>query len=442
MRISVLLLAVVLVGCNGGGEEPEVVVEPDERPILTLTEPLDDTVATPEVAVTASCSDDRGDCRILLAVLTPDPNVLSLGAATNELSRVLDLSEFDGQTIVIRADAVDSAGQERGVGRDVHVESSPRLANERAFPDLVVDFDGQRALLQREVDPIGSELTIVEAASGIEENVEVPGQFVIHEAYLTPTGAAYAGLLEDALPEAYDWNHSLLVELGTGGQSLQVAGDYAAWVDENDIDLLRRRFSTMTDLVVHRLATVGHSVASNGVVAFSGRTSVDAHDQITMFDAGVATALTADVDRDNGQPRTDGQGVVYFKTDGDVYEIAFHDGTGEIILSGPRTKFPQAGSDYAIAGGWVAFTELVDVGHAHVWTRDPSGALLQRTAFDVDSRIETLAPDGEVMVVTPEARYLSRPTGELSQVSSELGRSTKIGDTWYVIIGRSVFEVR
>lgn len=301
----------------------------------------------------------------------------------------------------------------------------------------MIDFDGQRALLQ-----ISSDLTIVEAASGIEENVEVSRFFLIQDAYLTPTGAAYAGLLEDAAPAmAYDWNHSVLVELGAGG-SIDVAGEYAVWRDQNTSELVRRRFSTMTNLHVHDSGFSG-SVASNGVVVFSELSGSDARHQIVKFDGVVNTTLTADANQDNRQPRTNGQGVVYDKEGAAGHEITFHDGTSEIILTSPREfPHPEPGSDYAIAGGWVAFNVYVDPTRSQAWTRDPSGTLLQRTAFDRATQIETLAPDGEVMVVTSEDRYLSRPTGELRRVSSELGWSTRIGDTWYVIIGRSVFEVR
>lgn len=449
--IAALLLTFVLAACNGSGgtEESKAPESPplDEPPILTVTGPLDQTVATTEVLVTASCSDDRG-CTLSVVVDDSFGETLQVADLGNELSREFDLSDFDGQTVTLRVIAVDSAAHARSESRRIHVEGSPELTNERTFPQRVIDFDGQRALLQ-----VSNDLTIVEA-SGIEENVEVSKFFVIQDAYLTPSGAAYAGLVEDgAFGRAFDWNHSLLVEIGASG-SIDVAGDYAVWFDEHASVLVRRQFSTMTNLHLRNAPLSGSgSVANNGVVAFLERSGLEARNQVVTFDGGVYKTLTADADKHNLSPRTDGQGVVYSKTpDNDSYEIAFHDGTAETILAGPRSKFPQPGSDYAIAGGWVAFTELGETGHTNVWTRDPSGTVVQRTAFDVDSLIEALAPDGEVMVVTTEnhtlgkdagiARYLSRPTGELTRVSSELGWSTRIGDTWYVIIARSVFEVR
>ncbi len=437
-RTAALLLAFVLVGCNGSDTEPESTPEPDRLPVLTLVEPLPETVATPEVLVTASCTDDRGDCS--LWVYADSQPVGEPG--TNELSREFDLSPFNNQTVSLKVTAIDSTGQTRSQWRVVYVEGSPALANERAFPLPVVDFDGQRALLQREVDPIGSELTIVEVETGNVEHVDVPGLFVVEEAYLTPTGAAFAGLLEDdaGAPEAYDWNHALLVELGP---PIQVAGDYATWVSASDGNLLRRQFSTMTDLHVRDSVAFGHSVASDGVVVFSELPAFEANAQIVKFDGTVYTTLTADTDKRNRDPRTDGEGVVYAKSDADVYAIALHDGTGETILTGPgRFPAPAPDRDYAIAGGWVAFIEFTDPIRTRVWTRDPSGTLLERAAFDGASRIETLAPDGEVMVVTEEARYLSRPTGELTPVSSETGQSRRVDEAWYVFIGRSVFEVQ
>lgn len=431
----------------------------DEPPTITVTEPVNDSVARPELPVEVSCSDDLGDCAITVwDADDAEPRVLATG--TNDFSQALDLSEYEGRGIELEFVARDSAGQRSFIMRTVYVDSSPRLINERPLSTFVLDFDGQRALLghtsgggDRSIEQ--SELIIVDVDSGLETVVEEPEAFLFQRTHLSPTGAIYSGEEggEEPGPDGrdvvYDWNNSTLFELGSGFVEA-LAGDYAIWSDRTN--LWRYQFSTMTTLNVSDAGTEG-DVASNGVVVFADIPAGETRYQIVQFDGVDYTVLTADPDDDNVSPVTDGQGVVYRKSGAAGFRIAFHDGTDETVLTtgefpeedipSPNRAFP--GKDYAIAGGWVAFIDPGADSQPDVWTRDPSGTVAQRSAFGADTRIDTLAPDGEVMVKTAEKRYLSlpgQPPADATEVSSRLGQSIKIGDTWYVLIGRSLFEVQ
>lgn len=412
----------------------------DRPPILTVTKPLAYSVATPELPVEASCSDDLSDCKIEVWWGESEVGPL-LASAEGELSQVLDLSEFNGHSRNLTVTAREiTTGQVTAILRPVFVESSARLTNERQFSTLVADFDGERALLERTTDD-SSELTIVDIVSGVETIVDVPENFEVHEAFLTTTGAIYAGEDEANVDAVYDWNNSQLFKLPSGVDLENVAGDYALWDDGTH---LWRRKATSDVQIVHPARS--GDVASNGVVVFPARPGGETHDQIVKFDGTGYTTLTADAAIDNHAPRTDGQGVVYAKFGTEVQSIAFHDGTAETILTTgafPEVLSPR--SDYAIAGGWVAFIELQDNSLPDVWAIDPSGTVAQRTNFSAETAIETLAPGGEVMVLAGEKRYLSLPDlppEQATEISSRLGQSIRIGDTWYVSIGRAVFEVQ
>ena len=45
------------------------------------------------------------------------------------------------------------------------------------------------------------------------------------------------------------------------------------------------------------------------------------------------------------------------------------------------------------------------------------------------------------MLINNDERYLSDAAGQLSSVNSALGTSKNINGTWFIYIGRSLFEV-
>lgn len=102
---------------------------------------------------------------------------------------------------------------------------------------------------------------------------------------------------------------------------------------------------------------------------------------------------------------------------------------------------PWPERDFQLVPGWAAFTNLGNLGQAHVWLYGPTGERRQLIFFGVSSAIEALAPTGAVMLTSGGRRYLGGPTGELREISSSLGRAYWIDGGWSVAIGRAVFRV-
>jgi hypothetical protein len=184
-----------------------------------------------------------------------------------------------------------------------------------------------------------------------------------------------------------------------------------------------------------------NSVASNGVVAYWS----DNGDSIIRYNNGVYTTLVTDVAYKNTYPLTDGSGFIYRKHDpcctDQAYAISYHDGASEVVLTNFRTRQPSPGRDYRIVGGWAAFTELGGLGQLHVWSRDPSGSLLQRTQFGTDSYVDGLGENGEALLINNRRRYVSDPSGAYRDIGSGLGTSVNINGTWYLRLGRSIFAI-
>lgn len=435
------VLTVTAVDVEGNSTSKKHTIELDKKPILTISEPLDLSVARPKIPLDISCIDDIDDCEISVSVQSS-----TLATSVNVLSETLDLSAYNGQQITLKIEGKDGSNQRPFKSVVIFVEASERLENVKEFTGQVVDFDGRQALILTHGDE-GESLSIHDIESDTITNVYVPDGLTISpsQSFLTPTGAIYSGrpIGTNVLSQrVYDWNNSLLYEHGkiNSALSLSTAGDYAIWNEGSN--LWRRKFSTTTS---SRISTQAgnwkNAVANNGVVAYW-----TSNYTIQKYDSGIVTTLAVDDYLWNTYVISDGVQFVYRKSDpccnDQSYAIAYHDGFDETVLTNFSEREPDPGYNYQINSGWIAFTELGGLGQHHVWTRDPAGALLQRTVFGSDSYISALSSDGELMLLNSGKRYLSNTTGQLTEVGSALGITTKIDGVWYVSIGRLLLKMR
>jgi len=230
-----------------------------------------------------------------------------------------------------------------------------------------------------------------------------------------------------------------------------VEGDFATWISLQR-ELLRRQFSTQTTVVLASSPTIEYW--GNDVDMY-GNVSYIAEDRATysleFFDGASTRTLQSESAYTLDATQTDSGRVVYRRSDvccltNSSSDIMLHDGLSEIRLATFRSpdthRTPSAGTDYQIAGEWIAFTDLGGLTQRHVWTRDQNGLLSQRTQFGSDSVIEALNGAGEVMLQNGRTRYLSTADGGISEINSSIGRSKFLDGNWYVLMGRSVSRAK
>lgn len=436
------VLTVTVVDENGRSVSNRRKVRLDKKPVLTI-EPLDLTVATPEIPLNISCVDDVSDCEITIR-LEGD----TLASAVGSLYETLDLSAYDGERVLVYIAANDGVNPTVQHYRTIFVEASKALEEKKGFNGQVVDFDGQQALVHIS-DASGDKLGIHDVESDASAVVEVPAGFSVRprHSYLTPTGAIYWARAKDDYYDSalYDWNNTVLHDLGDISRTtLTVVGGYASWSDSSNLWL--RHFPTETNVPIAN-STDGSTpvLFENGTVVYDSFSPTRA---IKKYESGIETTLIAsnEIYGDNNLA-ADGDRVVFVRqkeSGPSTHAIAYHDGSGEKILAEFSDFKPSHGPSFQIKGGWVAFTRLDSSGQRQIWTMDPSGALAQRTFFESHSSIDALSADGEVMLVNSERRYLSDPTGALKEVSSASASasSTKIDGVWYLYLGRSLFSVK
>ena len=409
----------------------------DNPPRLTVTQPLDLSVALPTVPLDARCGDDVPGCTVELRI---DGSLVQ--SAPGALTEPIDLSSLLGTTVKLLLRARDSAGQLASEERTVYAEDGTRLRVVAEVPGAILDADANR-LLFVVPGPGGDALAIHDRGTGLTATIPLPARRDVFDdaAFLTPGGAIVVSTQRDGsslTARLHLWRFGVLSDLGRpdGLDSLVVRGAHAIWNDGKDLYRLNT-VSAASTRVSSEAGNWNNSVADDGTVAFWTTAY-----QIVMDKSGRQTALTSDTSRWHVWPVTDGNDVVYRRTDTGRREhaIVLIAGSAPIVLAAERDVEPLSGSDYRVNAGWAAYTDLGAQEQLHVFTRSPLGVVTRHTDLAASSRIDKLGPNGEVMIISRSQRYFSRGTG-LVPVSSSSGESYWLDGAWYVAIGRALLAV-
>lgn len=116
----------------------------DQKPVLSITDPLDGTVARPELQISASCTDDdpAGCTSITVKV---DGTVVATGKSS--IDENVSLASFDGRQVTLRVEAKDSANQVTALERVIYAESSS-LLNEEETVRIFYPIPAVRSILR------------------------------------------------------------------------------------------------------------------------------------------------------------------------------------------------------------------------------------------------------------------------------------------------------
>ncbi len=438
------LIVVTATDVLGNSADGAAVFAVDRTPVVTVGSPLEGALARPTVQVTASCTDDDpAGCAALR--VSVERTVVASGKGS--VSQSLDLSAYEGKAVNLTVTGNDSAGQEVTVSRTVYVESSPALVLRNTVPGTVWDVLGSRILF---LDTQGTvpALRIRDTSSATESVVESSTDLVGTGGgfgYLTRAGAIYVHG-QSAIPTPncwlYDWGRGSTTPTQLDScESLAVADDFAIYSTSSPM-LYRRNLVDGSDVGISSAAlTYFNDVATNGDVVFW---SIGDY-QIYRWRAGTTTALTNDSPDAvlNTYPVTDGTSVLYRKSTPAyrAWRLAIHDGTTERILaSDDRTVEPIPHVDYAIQGGWAAYTRLGLMEALQVWRHGLAGEE-QLTFFSGSSQVDGLAPDGTVIVRNFPKRHLAAVGSALKEIGSTLGTVVYRDGKFFVLMGPNVLEV-
>jgi hypothetical protein len=416
----------------------QVSVVRDLPPVLTVSEPLDFSVARPTLHVQADCSDENSAGCSSLSVFYDrlwgmphppfsDPPVF-YATGTSHIDAVISLDALDGKNILLVFDAVDSKGQHTTATRTIFVDSSAKLREVQSTVGRIIDFDDARFLVLSD-----GQLTIVDRASGnrtplpnLSEGTPTGGQ-------LTPYGAIWQS---NHPTEPYwrvaEWNQTQLIQPIQNHCVLADAAGTRAALAESTTNggwvLWLRDLQAGTNT---ELARPGN--APSVALLESGDLAFD-NGGLFIYHAGVATR----------------QPGVGFMVAYDGVHLVYSDVTQNfaIMLSDttPITLAPGAFGiygppHYQVSGGWIAFTRPGG-GVRQVFRRSAAGQEEQLSVWGTESLISSMNPNGEVLLVNGGRRYRGKPGTIPELLASSLGTFVWKGGVWYDMIGRSLMALQ
>lgn len=407
----------------------------DNRPLLTVTQPLPSGAFLGAVPIDASCSDDT-PCVVEVGV---GGTIYASGEGS--LDGSIDLSTFANNAVDVVISARDERNPTVRQTRRVYIEEPGRLSVVGQVPGDILDVRGSRVLYALR-DATGDRLVIRDRTSGTEEQYQAVGHTIRPRAFLLSVGALF-----ESLPPGPSVRSATLYRQGVATNLGQITGT-PYWADGDAIIIqgttLRRIDGTSGAIETVTTAadpTGTHAVLADGTVVFSaGSPSYQLH----RHRAGVQSALTNAPTFSHTSPQTDGVNTAFIKSvpDQTIYSIALLDGTTETTLVSSLSYVPVPVNDYAVANGWVAFTSPgpQQERQVHVRSPGPAGVIQQRTQYANSSRIETLRDNGELMLINQSRRHFSDGVS-LVPVSSSNGKSYIANGTWLLAIGGTLFTV-
>jgi MYXO-CTERM domain-containing protein len=444
LPLGPVTLTVKAVDAMGGEGTATAALKHDHAPVLQVTTP-EGAVARPDLPLRATCSDsDLYGC----TGITVSGGVTA-STTSSTLDQTVSLQAMNGHTLSVTFTATDAAGLTSTKTLTVYIDESPLLALEAAVPGAILDFDATRILFQA-----GSMIHLRDRATSRDTPLGPladPGGV----GYLTPAGALWPG---GELRDGVVTSNTISV-IG----ELRVAGGWAAWLapptasPPTDVFVRDLTAGTTTGVMTGTAGVFGVDVAENGDVVFPYWTDTSNRFVARRRGTAVTTLIHDATPWEN--PRTDGVNVVvsFHSSFGNHLKTEAYTASGEVVgladsfggaMPGDRCGEARPPADYALAGGWIAFTNPVDPSTCVrlIHTRSPAGTIGLATTLNQDAFIRGVSASGEVAYSSSvdSRTYLgSAASPSLREiVPHALGTFRAVGDQWYVMIGNSLFRVQ
>jgi hypothetical protein len=427
---------------NGNSAQALRALIHDLPPSITVSSPVDGSVARPTTQVDAVCADEDGHgCN--LSVLADDGSLL-IGPTPSAIHTSVSLAAFEGRNVGVIIVARDSRDKASSITRHVWVESSPHLQLLGSAEGEVKAVSGTRLLWSS-----GSTVGIRQVGGNSETITStVQGELRSLWSFLTPSGAVFSTSFSTApYAQLYVWrNGSLTTKNLNSSTSLAASGNYAIYSVPpfGSGPLYRMDVVTGAEvLVASSSGNTENDVSENGdVVYWNG--SYD----IFRYRSSTITPITSDDDavRWNTYPVTDGINVVFRRhppccATPQPMEIWMFDGSSLSMLAPAGHSDVSPRTNYAVNAGWTAFTKDDASANAQIWTRSPTGTLRAVSDFATSSWIAALGSDGSVVFDNPNGRYLAGPSSAPIRIGSTSGTVAWDQDHFVVLLGNSAFTV-
>ncbi|MFO1511313.1 MAG: hypothetical protein U1F83_00100 [Verrucomicrobiota bacterium] len=461
-------LTVTAIDVFGNSNATQRSVTYDLPPTLTVTAPMNATVARPEVVISASATDDN-PAGVKIDVFQDSVGGALLASGTNNLNATLNFGGADGGIVTLAFRALDSAGQAKLSYRQVYVQSSSNLVEIANVSDgRIMDVQPDRILFQTiKNDPLppgysSSEteckLLIKSRANGTEAltffktNMSIVSGFLSQGgATLVASGSPYAGFVTGyALFQTQGGAEALLATHGLAQIALLKKGNFAAWgwgmyfgfnpqIYRTDLQTA----DTVSVTTDPSATDISFDLAANGDVVFAPVNGYGSH-TIYRFRNGINSLLASIPGNQSTNqlvaPKTDGDSVYYIQITPTNNILKKIGPSGEVTLA----QGFAIGGDYQLNNGWVAYARNGG-GQNQIWRCSPAGTNTQLTFYGTASSLAALSPDGETAFFNGTHLYTSKgtwPPAEIATATPGSGLTVFWQDgRWCATLGRSLFQI-
>ncbi len=434
----------------------------DKKPSISVTEPINDSVAQPFLHIVGNCTDDDS---IGCASINAKINNTVIATGQFSIDETVSLADYDGSSVAIRIEGTDSAGQKTYISRNVFVESSKKLHEVESVTGKIWDVHPDRILFL-ETSEDNTALKIMDTVQRTTTVVLDQAGKVPQYGFLTPNGAMYVERSPDNLypnftyDALYEFKNGNTEFIGIPRSKIKVIGNYAVWnayssIDHKEYIYLRDLLSGVSTEVV-QITNYGprpiYDLSADGAVVYQIGAGVVFDRNILHYKSGITSRITNDIGASSGiplwymnmSPKTDGVNTAYIKQEyrnpggyGNQ-SLYLHTNSQEVQLI---TFMENNTFDYRLNNGWTAYTKSGNSGQSQVWTRSPDGVQTQISYFGTNSYIDDLGPNGEVIFKNGSRLYLAQLDKTQIEISSTLGKRFYQDGKWYVVIGRSLFSI-
>lgn len=407
--------------------------------LISMVEPLNESVARPYIPLKAYVnSNDTLGFRVTFA-----NNILYSGVIKDSISLILNCSVFNGTADSIRIDVYDKFNIHQYKGAYIYVDSSSSLKEYYISNKRILDFNYNKLLLSGGANLQYSSLL------NINNNSEeiIPLKFKhSNKSKVTKWGAILTGadssLYFNGLNYAYDWNNSIITNLGdlNGPQSMVVSGNFASWSNASKIFL--RNLATLSNTMVSSIA--GNT--SNAIDASGKLVYWDKSYNINVFENGINKVITTNADNKwNTYPLVDGNDIVFRKTSpcciGQTQAIQYISDSVNVELSYMGSLSTNPYNNYLVKNHIVAFSKPSQT-NTNIWIRTQDGNLKQLTFYSDSPIMEEMDKNGNIIFRrTNNRRYLVNKDGIIKEIGSVNGQIYSIDSSLFISIGRMLFKV-
>ncbi|MEM9112561.1 MAG: hypothetical protein AAGD10_03280 [Myxococcota bacterium] len=410
----------------------------DELPEIRVIAPAEGQISSDGlVDFEIECVDDLPDCQLAAFVVDGGLDAVAIKGGPTSFSSSIDLSSFDGETVMLGFRAVDAVNQRvEAQQRTVGVELSAALVDPVQLSESVCDVEDDRVLWVDDSD----RFNVRDLLTGTDFLVTaVPnGTPNCADSRLLPADEIVVRINSRAY--RIDGTGTLLEDWPTTEQRAQ--GGFIAVRTGSTLER-RDLVSAAVDVLESNAASRGRNfgMAQNGAAVWM--------DALGNVRGAMVGAMTRDLELLSPAPRRiealgGSDFIAWSEPNGPDFQLRVWDGAAVVSVS--PAQFPSSGpvreDDFFARGPWLGFTEEDVTGRRQVWRWSAATGRELVTGFVDDTSVRGVSGGGDILYRRAgRLVHWNQATQIHTDIARDLGLVHPTSTEFRLQIGPTLFRV-